>query len=170
MEGTPPTPLDYQAAAVARPVSVVRFGRAATLLLLANTLLGGAMLLAVFFVDRLGAATWAMVAAGALLIYVTLGCMSAERPRFGRAVALGAVAAVLAGVALARNVAAADALAAEITRGKTGVVTVYFETDQGALLATLLLAWKLSAAAVIAAGALVLFAAFCLWRATRPNS
>jgi len=150
----PPT-IDYRQPDPIR-VSDTRFGPAATLLLLANTLLGGAMVLAIFYVDRLGIAGWLMLVCGTLMIYIVMGCLTRDVPRIKRALVLAIPAFLLAGGSLCLNWVTTDKLEKQIlSRGTGSVVIVYFETDQGGELTTLLLACKISTAAALASLGLV---------------
>ena len=138
------------------PVSELRFGRASTLLILANTLLGAAMVLSIFFIDRLGLAGWLMIASGSLLIYITMGTLTIDTPKFKRAAVLATLAFPLAAASLVLNWNAARDLERLILSNATGsYVIVYFETGTGKQLTTLLLAWKICAAATLASAALL---------------
>jgi len=164
-----PPPLDYQPPHAPAKVLEERYGCAPSILLLTNALLGGAMALAVLFVDRVGAAAWLMLGSGVLTIFVVLGRLSGDWPRFGQAVVLALIACAAAGSALALTLAAAENLEAEIVGNRTGPVVVYLETDRGALLATLRLAWQLSAAAVTATFLLAVYAGWRMARVRRAR-
>lgn len=141
-------PLQYAQPAL-RPVSDARFTGWISVLMGLTVLASGAMLLAVFYVDRLGWVTWVMVGSGTLGIYAVLGCLSRDVPAFGRALIVMILALVLAGTSVVMNWRHADTLEVEIVAGRAGTVIVYVETEKGGRWATLLLAWK--AAAVAAA-------------------
>ena len=161
----PPPVLEYNKP-TPKPVVQVRHPPLATILLLLNTLLGAAMLLAIFHPDRLGVATWVIVLAGAMLIYVTLGCLSADCPRFVRAVVLGTLACVLSASAFYLTFDAARQLEAQILRGKTGTVVVYIKSDRGGQLATLRLARNVCAVASVTGAGVVVYSLLCTWRAS----
>ena len=155
----PPTPtLDYRQDPPT-PVSTVRFGRAATLLLTANTLLGGVMILSVVYVDRLGGVTWLMVASGAVMIYTSIGCLSRDVPRFQLALGLAAATFVALAMATILNFMHADQLEAQIlSRFPPGsMVELRLGSGRGSELATLWLAWKVCAVATLINLALVAY-------------
>jgi hypothetical protein len=154
----PPPVLNYNQPAPKR-VLQVRHPPLATILLLLNTLLGAAMLLAVVFPDRLERATWIIIPTGALLIYVTLGCLSADRPHFIRAAVLASLACALAATATFLTYTAQQRVEAQILRGKSGLVTVYVESKLGGQWATLGLAWKICGVATFTGGGRCLFLA-----------
>lgn len=163
----PPT-IEYRQPAV--PVSERRFGRGSTLLILANTLLGAAMVLSIFFIDRLRLGGWLMIASGALLIYITMGTLTIDIPKFKRAAILTTLAFALAGASLVLNWNAARDLERLIVRNAAGsYVIVYFETDTGRLLTSLLLAWKISAAASLASGGLLVLSIKRLYQIRRAR-
>jgi hypothetical protein len=167
---TPPT-LDYRQP-VPTPASSVRFGRKMTLLLTANTLLGGAMVLSIVYADRLGHATWLMIAAGALMIYTTMGCLTRDVPRFQLALALATVTLVLAAVTTVMNYTAAAQLEALILSRFTtpgSVVRLRLDSGRGGDLATLWLAWKVCAVAALMNLALVAYLAVRLGVATQAR-
>ena len=147
---TPPT-LDYRRQ-VPTPASPVRFGCAMTLLVAVHAFLGAVMILSILFVDRLGGGVTAlMAAAGAAMVYTSMGCLSRDVPRFKVALALAAFACVTAAIALLMSLSMARQLEAQILSGAApgAVVTVYIESERGGRLATLLLAWKLCAVAAM---------------------
>src|SRR5205085_769263 len=111
--GELPRILDYRGA-IPKAVSQVRFGRVVTLLLLANTVLAGAMVLSVFFIDRLGLAGGLMIAAGTGWLVGSFGCLTSDQPNFKLALVLGAAALSLTTAALALNWNAASELEAAI--------------------------------------------------------
>ena len=143
------------------PVSAVRFGRAATLLLTANTLLGAAMILSVLYADRLGYATWLMVAAGALMVYTSMGCLSRDVPRFQLALGVATTSFVMLAMATIMNLMRARQLESQIlSRFAPGsVVELRLGSGRGGELATLWLAWKLCAVATVLESALVAYLA-----------
>ena len=123
-----------------------------TLLILAGTLLGAAMILAILFVDRIGGATWLMVLGGALMIYTGMGCLSRDVPRFKLALVLTLLAGAMAAVAMIVTFRAARELEQQIIRASAprfpgGVIEVPIESEKGGRLATLRIAWPLCAAA-----------------------
>jgi hypothetical protein len=156
-ELTPPT-LDYRHQPPT-PVSAVRFGRGATVLLTANTLLGGAMMLSVLYADRLGHATWLMVAAGACMVYTSMGCLSRDVPRFQLALGLATASLVMMAIATILNFMHAQQLEAQILSRATpgSVVYVDVRSGKGGELSTLWLAWKLCAVAALINLALVAY-------------
>ena len=145
-----PALLEYQRPA-ALPVLEKRFGRLATSLLTVNTVLGGAMVLAVFYADRLGLAAWMMLGCGILLIYAVSG-LCANTRRFKRAMLAAVPAFVLAAGSLLLNWLNLSELEDKMARhgaAISGPVIVQLESGIGARYATLLLAWKVCAAATI---------------------
>ena len=137
----------------------MRFGRAATLLLTANTLLGGAMVLSVLYVDRLGHATWLMIAAGVLMVYTSMGCLSRDVPRFQLALGLATTCFVMMVIATIVNFMHARLVEAQILSGFApgSVVEVPADSQKGKELGTLWLAWKLCAVATLTNLALVAY-------------
>ena len=105
-----------------------------TLLLAANTRLGGAMVLALLFVDRPGAVAWLMVGAGLLMIYTALGCLSREVPRFRTALGLSIIACVISVIATFTILSRAAQLEQKILSSVTPanpVVVVHIESEGG---------------------------------------
>lgn len=137
-------PLQYAQPAL-HSVSDARFPAWISVIMGLAVLASGAMLLAVFHVDRLGWVTWVMVGSGALGIYAVMGCLSRDIPAFGRALMVLILALLLAATSVVMNWRHADTLEAEIVAGRTGTVIVYIETEKGGRWATLLLAWRTAA-------------------------
>src|SRR3954463_4452324 len=96
-----PPILDYGSAQSPQPVSPVRFRGLVTALLLADTVLGAAMVLSIFYIDRLRFAGVLMVLSGGLLLAAIFGCLSRERPRFLAALVMTFTAGVIATVCCA---------------------------------------------------------------------
>src|SRR5688572_13940336 len=134
-----------------------------TLLLAANTFVGGAMILAIFFVDRLGPAAWLMLVAGVAMVYTSLGCLSRDVPRFKLALILALIGGAMALIAMLMTLRAARRLEADILsrpRPPGSIVVVYVESAKGRDLSTLLIAWKHCAAAAVTNLALAAYLPF----------
>ena len=154
----PPPVLEYRKPEP-QPVSAVRFPGFVTVLLLIDTLLGAAMVLSIFFIDRLRGAGVLMVVAGGLLLFAIFGCLSRERPRFGRALVLAIVAAVTSGVSNALASVAAKEVEAALARGKVGPVQVFVLLDsvEGGKLESLRQAGSITSATAMGSLALAVY-------------
>jgi hypothetical protein len=117
------------------------------------------MILSIFSADRLGLATWLMVFAGAAMIFVSMGCLTRDVPRFGLALAWTVFALAGAVTATLVTFIAAQELEAEVVRRAkpSAIVFIYAESAKGGELATLWLAWKVCLAASLTNLALVVY-------------
>jgi hypothetical protein len=151
-------PLDYAAPAL-KPVSDVRFRREVTLLILVDLLASmGVGLFGLIYFDRIGGASAFLIAASILTGVGIMRFLTHERPRFGAAALFLLLATATGVAAFVRCHAAYDEVRASILRNATEeVVTVYIETDRGALFATLETAQTLSAGAAAMNSLLLLY-------------
>ena len=146
-----------------------------TFVLLAHTMIGGGMMLALFYVDRLGAATWLMLAAGVGMIYTSMGCLTRDVPRFKLALQIASATFIAAALALVLTSLATRRLEGQlISRARTPGAVVYVSTDdaEGGQLATLWLAWKVCLAACLTHAVLAIYLPLriaAVRRATRPD-
>ncbi len=124
------------------------------MLLLFNTLAGGALLLSVFYIDRLGYAAAFTIPTGLLLVYIVLGCLSRDYPLLERALILTAIAftSTLGCVVMTRIYVRRfeDDIIAHSSPYPGGVVNVDFESETGKHLTTLYAAQTISVTATLA--------------------